>query len=84
MIDKKLLTSILGSTYFAAGEALALPALRRELERTHNIVANAAELRGAIALLASAGLLIEREDRIILTERGQDVAALRAPLPELV
>ena len=57
--------------------------LRRELESVHNIVATAVGVRADLAVLADAGLIRWSGEVAACTERGMDVARLRAPLPEL-
>lgn len=78
---KRLRSSIVSSLYFQGGP-MAVPDLRRDLERTHGIVATAVAVRSALVWLEQADLVRQRDDRALLTEMGQDVGALRIAFPE--
>lgn len=57
------------------------PTLRRELEGVHGIVASADLVRADLTWLAEMGLALWNGEEAQITERGRDVAALRAKWP---
>lgn len=78
--EHKLRSSIVMSLYYE-GQA-SVHALRADLERTHGLAVSALAVRGALLWLQQMGLVRVRDDRAALTELGQDVGALRLPLPQ--
>lgn len=79
--DKKRYSSLLAEISLAPG--IGAQALRIDLERVHGVVATALRVRADLALLADAGLIRWNGEAAACTERGREVACLRAPLPDL-
>jgi hypothetical protein len=55
--------------------------LRREMENVHGIAASADLIRADLSWLAEIGLARVNDDAAQITERGRDVAMLRAKFP---
>lgn len=80
-LDQRRYTSLLAEVSVTPGAGVVL--LRRELETVHGIVVSAVRLRADLELMVDAGLLRWDGEAALCTERGMDVARMRAPMPEL-
>lgn len=81
MTDQELKRRKSMLTTLAVDGAGTLISLRRELETVHGIAASADVLRADLDWLSELGLVKWNGDIAQCTERGKDVAALRAKFP---
>jgi hypothetical protein len=77
--EKKRRSSLLASLSFTP--LATVFQLRKQLESVHGIAASADLIRADLAWLDEMGLIQRNGDTAQCTERGIDVAQLRAPFP---